>query len=342
MNVTCIGCGVMIQTVDKEGIGYAPPSSLEKEQVVCQRCFRLKHYNEVQDVALTDDDFLKILNGLGEVDALIVKVVDIVDFNGSFLNGLHRFVGKNPVLLIGNKSDILPKSVKPNKLINWMKYEAKQLGLKPVDVLLCSAEKGHHITEALATIEKYRKGRDVYIVGCTNVGKSTFINRIIKEVTGEGDVITTSQFPGTTLDMIEIPLDDGQAIIDTPGIINRDQMAHVVNKKDLKHVMPRKEMKPKIFQLNEEQSLFVGGLARFDYISGGRKSFTCYFSNELELHRTKLEKADDLYDRHRGEMLSPPRLEDLESFPELVRQEFSIKDEKNGCGVLRFRLDHDQ
>lgn len=328
VNVACIGCGVAIQTEDKEGIGYAPPSSLEKEHIICQRCFRLKHYNEVQDVALTDDDFLKILNGLGQVDALIVKVVDIVDFNGSFLHGLHRFVGKNPVLLIGNKSDILPKSVKPNKVINWMKYEAKQLGLKPADVLLCSAEKGHHIQEALAAIERHRNGKDVYIVGCTNVGKSTFINRIIKEVTGEGDVITTSQFPGTTLDMIEIPLDDGQAIIDTPGIINRDQMAHVVNKKDLKRVMPRKEMKPKIFQLNEEQTLFVGGLARFDYVSGGRKSFTCYFSNELEIHRTKLEKADDLYERHKGELLSPPRQEDEESFPELVRHEFTFKEEK--------------
>ena len=52
----------------------------------------------------------------------------------------------------------------------------------------------------------------MYVVGCTNVGKSTFINRIIKQVTGEGDIITTSHFPGTTLDMIEIPLDDGQAL----------------------------------------------------------------------------------------------------------------------------------
>ena len=60
--------------------------------------------------------------------------------------------------------------------------------------------------ETAAAIEEYREGKDVYIVGCTNVGKSTFINRIIKEVTGEGDVITTSHFPGTTLDMIEIPL----------------------------------------------------------------------------------------------------------------------------------------
>ncbi|MGG0716409.1 ribosome biogenesis GTPase YqeH [Robertmurraya massiliosenegalensis] len=324
----CIGCGVKIQTEDKEQIGYAPKSSLEKEEIVCQRCFRLKHYNEVQDVNLTDDDFLKILNELGKRDALIVKIVDIFDFNGSWLPGLHRFVGDNPILLIGNKVDLLPRSVKPNKLINWMKQEAKELGLKPKDVFLVSAEKGQFINEVTSAIDEYREGKDVYVVGCTNVGKSTFINRILKEVTGEGDVITTSHFPGTTLDMIEIPLSDGKFLVDTPGIINHHQMAHYIDKRDLKVITPKKEIKPKIYQLNEGQTLFFGGLARFDYISGGRRSFVCHVSNHIEIHRTKLEKATDLYERHVGEMLTPPRKEQLDSFPPLIKHEFTIKEGK--------------
>ncbi|HSP22576.1 MAG TPA: ribosome biogenesis GTPase YqeH, partial [Planococcus sp. (in: firmicutes)] len=108
----CIGCGALIQTERPGEVGYAPPSSLDKEEIICQRCFRLKNYNELQPVSLTDDDFLKILNGLGERKGLIVKIVDIFDFNGSWLPGLHRFVGGNDILLIANKSDLLPKSVK--------------------------------------------------------------------------------------------------------------------------------------------------------------------------------------------------------------------------------------
>ncbi|MCR2820471.1 ribosome biogenesis GTPase YqeH [Lederbergia panacisoli] len=327
-DINCIGCGVTIQTDHPEEIGYAPSSSLEKEEVICQRCFRLKHYNEVQDVSLTDQDFLNILNKLRDTDSLIVKIIDIFDFNGSWLPGLHRFVGHNPILLIGNKVDLLPKSAKRNKLIGWMKSEAKELGLKPIDVLLVSATTGNQIKEALAQIEYYRQGKDVYIVGCTNVGKSTFINRIIKEVAGGQDVITTSHFPGTTLDMIEIPLDDGRALIDTPGIINHHQMAHFVDKGDLKIITPKKEIKPKVFQLNEEQTLFFGGLARFDYLKGGRRSFTCYLSNELHIHRTKLDNADSLYKNHLGEMLQPPRKNELDTFPELVRHEFMIKEGK--------------
>ncbi|MEC1066908.1 ribosome biogenesis GTPase YqeH [Priestia megaterium] len=324
----CIGCGVEIQTERPDELGYAPKSALEKEAIICQRCFRLKHYNEVQDVSLTDDDFLKILNGIGQTDGLVVKVVDIFDFNGSWLPGLHRFVGNNKVLLVGNKADLLPKSIKKNKLIHWMKREAKELGLKSVDVFLMSAQKGQGIREIAEAIEHYREGKDVYVVGCTNVGKSTFINAIIKEVTGEKDTITTSQYPGTTLDMIDIPLDNGASLYDTPGIINHHQMAHYVDKRDLKLISPKKEIKPKVYQLNEGQTLYFGGLARLDYVQGGRKSLTCYVSNDLHIHRTKLEKADELYEKQAGELLQPPRPEQMDEFPELVAHEFTIKNEK--------------
>lgn len=324
----CIGCGVKIQTEDPKKPGYTPAKSLNKEEVICQRCFRLKNYNEIQPVALTDDDFLEILNGLSQKDGLIVKIVDIFDFNGSFIPGLHRFVGDNPILLVANKSDLLPKSVKPTKVIQWLKKASKELGLHPIDVKLISAHKGYGMKEAIEAIEAYRKGKDVFVVGCTNVGKSTFINRIIKQATGEGNVITTSHFPGTTLDMIEIPLKDGKAIFDTPGIINHHQMAHYIDPSELKYITPKKEIKPKVYQLNAEQTLFIGGLARFDFIKGNRSSFTVYVDNNLPIHRTKLEKATQLYNEHRGELLSPPSKQFMDQLPELIRHEFSIKEGK--------------
>lgn len=324
----CIGCGAKIQTEDPDATGYAPASSLEKETIICQRCFRLKNYNEIQPVSLTDDDFLRILNGLGRQQGLIVKIVDIFDFNGSWLPGLHRFVGNNPVLLVANKVDLLPKSVKPKKVINWIKREAKELGLKAVDVKLVSAHKGIGMADVMEAIDTYRQGKNVYVVGCTNVGKSTFINRIIKQATGEGEIITTSHFPGTTLDMIEIPLDDGSALYDTPGIINHHQMAHFLDPSELKYIMPKKEIKPKVYQQNAGQTLFVGALARFDFIKGDRSAFTVHVANDLPIHRTKLEKADTLYEEHKGELLAPPSEAFIDQLPELVRHEFSIKDDK--------------
>ncbi|MGX7174089.1 ribosome biogenesis GTPase YqeH [Enterococcus ratti] len=326
----CIGCGTVIQTTNSNELGYTPKTVLEKGlesgEVYCQRCFRLRHYNEIQDVSLSDDDFLRLLNELGQKEALIVNVVDIFDFSGSLIPSLHRFVGNNPILLVGNKVDILPKSLKKTKMVQWMKERAYEAGLRPIEVLLTSAKKANEMKILLEKIEEHRKGRDVYIVGVTNVGKSTLINQIIKNTVGIKEVITTSQFPGTTLDKIEIPLEDGHYLIDTPGIIHRHQMAHYLGKKDLRIITPSKEIKPKVYQLNEGQTLFLGGLARFDFVKGHRSSFIAYVSNDIQLHRTKLEKADNFYKKHKGGLLQPPRLDEINIFPELVRFEFSVKE----------------
>lgn len=327
----CIGCGATLQSSDDTKAGFLPFSVLknadESEDLYCKRCFRLRHYNEVQDVELTDDDFLNMLHEISNKQALVVNIVDIFDFNGSFISSIQRFAGKNPVILVGNKIDLLPKSLKEGKMRQWLTERAHEAGVHPKEVFLTSAMRSDSVEALMNLIEKERKGQDVYVVGTTNVGKSTLINQIIKLATNTEDVITTSYFPGTTLGKIEIPLDDERVLVDTPGIIQSSQIAHYLTPKELKQVTPRKEIKPKVYQLNVEQTLFLGGLARFDYIRGnGKQSFVCYLSNELNIHRTKLEKADELYAKQRGELLTPPYKDNLETFPELKRFEFNVKE----------------
>ena len=302
-DIFCIGCGAPIQTKYKDKLGYTPQSALEKGmeigELYCQRCFRLRHYNEITDVQLTDDDFLRLLHEVGDSNALVVNVVDIFDFNGSIIPGLPRFVAGNDVLLVGNKKDILPKSVKTNKVTQWLTERAHEEGLRPIDVVLTSAQNKQAIKELMEKIEQYRKG--------------------------DKDIITTSRFPGTTLDKIEIPLDDGSHIYDTPGIIHRYQMAHYLSAKHLKYVSPKKEIKPKTYQLNPEQTLFLGGLGRFDFVSGDKQGFTAYFDNELKLHRTKLAGAGEFYEKHVGSLLTPPSKQELPTFPKLVKHELKIE-----------------
>ena len=60
---------------------------------------------------------------------------------------------------------------------------------------LTSAQNHHAIKELIQRIEKLRKGRDVYVVGVTNVGKSTLIKDVYKRQTlkkalSSGEVIT--------------------------------------------------------------------------------------------------------------------------------------------------------
>lgn len=327
MNETylCGGCGIALQTKDKDALGFVPASSIENEDVLCKRCFQLKHYNKHIPVSLTDDDFLSMVSSISESKGLVVHLIDLFDVNGTLISSLPRIVGNNPIILVGNKVDLLPKSTNERKVTQWLRQLAKEANLNVVDVFLISSATGLGMKEVAEQMDYYRAGKNIYVVGITNVGKSTFINKYIDEATGLKEVITTSYFPGTTLGFIEIPLDDNASLIDTPGIVNNDQMAHYVSNKDLKLITPRKEIKARTYQLNSGQTLFIGGLGRFDFIKGDRQSFVCYFANEVPIHRTKLENADDLYDKQLGKLLTPPNKETLKNLPSLTESTFKIE-----------------
>lgn len=322
----CQGCGAEIQTTDKKQPGFTPKSSLTNEDLLCQRCFRLKHYNETQEIAITNDDFLSMVSTIRDAQGLVVHIVDIFDVDGTLLTNLPRIVGENPIILVGNKLDLLPKSTNKRKLEHWLRASARNAGIKVKNVFLISSTKGHGIDELATHIDSARNQKNVYIVGVTNVGKSTFINHIIKQSSGLKNVITTSYFPGTTLGFIEIPLDDETHLIDTPGIINKQQMAHYVSDKDLKLITPIKEVKARNYQLNSGQTLFIGGLGRLDFLKGDKQTFVCYFSNQVPIHRTKLENADSLYETQLGNLLSPPDKETREKLPILSKSTFRIKE----------------
>lgn len=320
----CPGCGAPFQSEDELRPGYVPSGAQERENIVCRRCYRITHYNEISKAVLDDDDFLRILHTVSQTEALVVKVIDIFDFNGSWLSGISRIVGGNPVLLVANKMDLLPKNVNQGKVINWIRQSASELGLKPVDVVLVSAKNGSGFDRLLQAVAAHRNRKNVYVVGAANTGKSTLINRLLRDY-GESDLeITTSRLPGTTLNMIRIPLADGSDIIDTPGIINRNQISHYLSPGSLKTIMPDRTIKPKVYQLNEGQTLFLGGLGRIDFIRGERQPFVVYASNSLYIHRTKLDKADDFYEKHIGELLVPPAGEERNMLPAMVRQHFKI------------------
>ena len=133
---------------------------------------------------------------------------------------------------------------------------------------------------------------------------------------------------GETIGMIGFPLLDGTMIFDTPGVINKHQYTHYLTKASYKITVPKKEIKPLVFQLLEGQTLFFGGLARLDVINGetgDRVNLVTYFANTVNIHRTKTERADELYESKLYTLLSPPFSKN-ENLPKWVYHEFKIRD----------------
>lgn len=109
------------------------------------------------------------------------------------------------------------------------------------------------------------------------------------------------------------------------------QLINHLTQNELTLGLPKSPIHPKTFILKPGQSLFLGGLARLDYLEGSESAyFTVFAWPFLTLHTTKTENADKLYERHLGKEDSifklPLDFEQREGcpFPSLASQCVSV------------------
>lgn len=308
MAQTCIGCGAALQSTDKDAPGYVPESARERDQVLCRRCYRIRHYGEFSRVALPESKYAKEVSAVMQRKGLVLYVLDVFDLVGSMVPNLHEYIGNSPVIAVVNKVDLLPKDVDPKLLGRWTTRTLLAEGIDPVDVCFVSAEKTHGLDALEAAIAKRREPR-IYAVGMANVGKSSLLNALAKRM-GETPPFTESRVPGTTLANSRFEMTFGEerrkSVIDTPGLILKHRITDVLCHDCLKVAVPENRLRPRIYQLQPLQSVFLGGFARFDFLEGQPQSIVFYVSNELVIHRTKVERADEFLRLHSDDILKHP------------------------------------
>ena len=280
MNRKCMGCGNILKDD-------------ELEHNICNRCFRLKHYGEYHVTNKDNDDYLKIINNIDSND-LVIYVTSLLNLT---IMDLSKF---NNIIVVLTKRDILPKSVKDNKIIDYVK---KHYNFKNIEVI--SSIKNYNLDNLISKIEKYNK-KKVYLIGNTNSGKSTLLNKLIENYSESDIDITTSMYPSTTLDTIEVKINDIE-FIDTPGIIDNGSVINYIDYKMLKKITPKKEVKPRTYQIKGKGSLVIEDLVRIDYETNDN-SMTIYIANSVNIIRV-------------GE--ANPRLKDL------PKREFNLKNDKD-------------
>lgn len=264
----CLGCGVELQNVDSNQIGYTNDINNE----YCLRCFRIKNYNDYKLVNKTNDDYIPILKEINKTKSLVILVVDL--FNIGHLDEIAKHL-KNDILLVLTKKDLIPGYDK--KIEDYF----NNYKLKIVDKVVISSKNNYNYDLLYSKIKKY-KTDNIYVVGFTNAGKSSMINKLLYNYTDSDIKITTSYLPSTTLDTIEIEFDKFK-LIDTPGILEEGNIINYIDKDTLKKIIPKSEIKPKTFQIRKNQSIIVDKLLRLDIKEGNDVVF--YMANNLEYLR---------------------------------------------------------
>lgn len=286
----CSGCGVLLQDQNLLQEGYT--TSLEND--VCQRCFRMKNYGEYQVVTKSNDDYLKILKSVGETKDLVLYITDLLNLEENIEE--IRNIIPNKMILVLNKKDVLPKSVKEEKLINYL----KEKNIEFEEVIVVSVNKNINIDYLLKRIKYYQTSKNVYVVGHTNAGKSSLINKLISNYSENTQELTMSPLPSTTLNLVKIDINDHLTLIDTPGLVDNGSILNRVDASMVKKISPKKEIKPRTYQLRKNQSIIIEDLIRIDYVEGEKNSFTLFVSNDLKVKRLlNLFNNDELKDKNK-------------------------------------------
>lgn len=287
MNKKCTGCGAVFQCENINQEGYIKKENIEKSKL-CERCFRIIHYNEYQVIEKDNEEFISILKEIDKTDDLVILVIDLLNINKdlkSILSYLH-----NNILAVYTKRDLLPLLIKDEKILSYN----EKLKLNVIDSVVVSSKKNYQFDLLLDKIMKYKTSDNVYVIGYSNTGKSTLINKLIKDYSINPIQITTSMLPSTTIGTISIPLNDDLTIIDTPGILESGSIINFVDANMLKKILPKKEIRPITYQVKKKQFIWIEDILELELENDN--NFTFYLSNQLKIERkfkqknTKLKK----------------------------------------------------
>ena len=291
----CHGCGITLQSENINDLGYTKDLSLN----LCERCFRIKHYNDYKRVIKDNNYVLDLIKKIDK-ESLVVLVIDIINIPES-LDLISKYI-KNNILLVFSKADLLPSEMYDEKLDKI----CENLKIDYIDKIIVSSNKNYNLDLLMEKIAKLKQTDKVYFVGFSNSGKSTLLNKIIYNYTELNDSITTSLLPSTTLDLIEIKINDALTIIDTPGLLEEGNLIDVIDEKYLGKIMPKKKINPRVYQIKGNQVINIENILS---IMTENTDLVFYISNDLKITREYNKKINGLeFDLDKDEDLVIPGL----------------------------------
>lgn len=269
MNKICFGCGVKLQSEMPNNIGYIPETKY-KDSSYCQRCYKIIHYgiNAIND---TPKEINNIIKAINLDNKFVIFLTDFLSINSKIIDIFNKI--KREKIFVISKKDIIPKYIKESTIINYLRdyYNID------TDIKFISSNNNFGI-EALCNYLYKRNINISYIVGQSNSGKSTFINKLITNTNSNMNKITTSNIPNTTIDFIRIKLNEDLTIIDSPGfIIPSIDNEIIINKNNIKN-----SINPKTFQMKKNEVLNIENI----YLSFSENtSVSLYISNDLKVNK---------------------------------------------------------
>ena len=325
----CYNCGAVLQTKEPEETGYVPQKILDSSRedlvIYCQKCFeKMKVINTGNLDLNIDFETFKILDDAKATDAIIVWVIDLFAFNGTIPAEIVKRIKKLDVTIIATHRDLFSKSLDDEMFENYIKERFNEAGIKPSAIRFIGNEDEMDIKELLAS----KKGHDVYIIGSLSSGKTVLINKLLKNYENKTKwPIKTENYPGTTTDVLEIPLSNSSFFYELPDLSNDTSVLAKVEKEVQKIITPKKEIVMTRRFIAAGSSILIGNLACLSVIKGRHQSIRVFTSEKTEVKAIDTDKVEAFQEQNRKKNILKPVSNRFVSFQDFDMFEYDLEND---------------
>lgn len=330
----CYRCGVTLQSEDPTKEGYTKPEVLENPNQnfsFCQKCFEEERYHSLSNEPYIDDEFMTVLKEAKDGDCLLVYVVNLFSFETSFSKEVIDLIKDMKIMVVGTKFDLLPEGTSKEEIQEYVAHRFRVAGLKVScpDVYIASSKDEDSIQETLTRIFELKNAKNVYIIGSQDAGKTALINSFLKiyKNLSKGNIVSHN-YKDTHLKVMEIPLTNKSSMYETPGISITNSILFGLDAKTLRAIYLTKPVESREISLSQGHSLFIGGLAVIELVSGDKMDLSCFFHKNVELHKNHIRDVESKFINlnKKGELV--PSLSRIKSTKDMEVFEISFNKEK--------------
>jgi len=325
----CYGCGSLLQSINRYEAGYVSENRSEYTENLCDRCYRLRHPNGSKEQTI-DADYINMINSAKANDALFFYIVDAFFWKGSISSNLNSLLKDARIILIINKTDILPDDFRKEEIKDIILKDFESQNLKFESVLFSSINDSDSVKDLMVKINELRNGKDVYFIGSSRVGKSALINEFLKFYNNEtGRTITKEKVGDSEIYLTAIPLDNNATLYDTPGIFEPTTMVNQIDRKALRYVIPRFKVIDNEISIKDGESIIIGGLAIIDYSHSESSNIKMYFSKDINIEKVKTSRSLVEFNNMVSENKILPTSSTITSSENLVENKITIPETNN-------------
>ena len=330
--IRCQSCGAILQADSKKEPGFISKAVLENgvpKIPYCNSCYeKMLSLNSSALDHETDKDILKILKDAVATDSLIVWMVDLFNFNGTLNPDVVKRVKKLNIVVIGSKRDLMPSLATDEMLIRYLDERFSEVGINPIAIKLIGSEDEININAFLDSFAEYRKGRDVYLIGELNSGKTTFINKLLKDYKNKTRwQIKTELYPGTNSNVLEIPLTNSSFFYELPDLSNSTSVYSRVEAPVQRIIAPKKEVQMTRRFIGDGTAICVGNLACLYVIKGHHTSIRVFTAEKVEVKTLDIDRVDDFLENNLKKKTLKPVSERYRSFRDYDLFEYDLEDD---------------